>query len=222
MPEGTPGRRFLRDAALPRIARYLSGVRHFDDAALARLLTPGAAAILARRSDPFAAHVARGAALAYPARLQALDVATYLPGDILTKVDRMSMAHSLEARVPLLDHRLVELAATLPARLAIRGGSGKHLFKQAMTGVVPDEIFARPKKGFSVPLGYWFREGLADFLGDHLLGRRALLHGWLRRDAVESLFAAYRESGRGEYLGRLWSLLVLELWHRRLSEETAA
>jgi asparagine synthase (glutamine-hydrolysing) len=160
-------------------------------------------------------------ALDFPARLQALDVATYLPGDILTKVDRMSMAHSLEARVPLLDHTLVEFAAGVPAALALRGGAGKQLFKKALEGLVPAEILTRPKKGFSVPLTYWFRQGLADFIGDHLLGPRALAHGWLRRRGVEALFARYRRRGRADDLGRLWTLLVLELWHRRLVEDQA-
>ena len=222
LPEGARGKRYLADAARPRIARYLAGVRHFDAAALAALLSGDAAAALQHRDrDPFAPAVARGWALAYPARLQALDVATYLPGDILTKVDRMSMAHSLEARVPLLDHTLVELAASLPPHLAFEGGAGKRLVKKALRGLVPDEIFARPKKGFSVPLTYWFREGLGDFLGDHLLGPGALAHGWLRRAEVERLFEAHRRTGRSEYLGQLWTLLVLELWHRGLLESTA-
>ena len=218
LPDGTRGKRYLADAALPRMARYLAGVSHFDAPALAALVDGDAAAAVARAGDVFAPHVAHGAGLRYPARLQALDIATYLPGDILTKVDRMSMAHSLEARVPLLDHTLVEFAARLPARLALRGGTGKSLFKQALAGLVPDAILARPKKGFSVPLTYWFRDGLAEFLGDHLLGPHALGHGWLRRAAVEQLFANFRRTGRSSYLGQLWTLLVLELWYRGLTE----
>jgi asparagine synthase (glutamine-hydrolysing) len=218
LPDGTRGKRYLADAALPRMARYLAGVSHFDAPALAALVDGDAAAAVARAGDVFAPHVAHGAGLRYPARLQALDIATYLPGDILTKVDRMSMAHSLEARVPLLDHTLVEFAARLPARLALRGGTGKSLFKQALAGLVPDAILARPKKGFSVPLTYWFRDGLAEFLGDHLLGPHALGHGWLRRAAVEQLFADFRRTGRSSYLGQLWTLLVLELWYRGLTE----
>src|SRR5205823_4881293 len=94
---------------------------------------------------------------------------TYLPLDILTKVDRMSMAHSLEARVPLLDHELVELAARLPPSLHLHGKTSKYLFKRAMAGILPDEIISRRKQGFAVPLGRWFRGGLHDLARDVLL-----------------------------------------------------
>jgi asparagine synthase (glutamine-hydrolysing) len=222
LPDGTPGKAFLRDAALPRADRYLSAVSHFDEAALAGLLSGDAAAALARRDAIFPAHLARGRGLPFPARLQHLDVATYLPGDILTKVDRMSMAHSIEARVPLLDHALVEFAAGLPAELAFGAGGGKHFFKRALAGIVPDAILTRPKKGFSVPLSFWFRDGLGDYLGDHLLAPDALAHGWIDRTATERLFARFRRTGRSGYLGQLWSLLVFELWHRGLRDTAVA
>ena len=116
--------------------------------------------------------MARGHGLPFPARLQHLDVATYLPGDILTKVDRMSMAHSIEARVPLLDHTLVEFAAGLPASLAFGGGAGKHFFKRALVGMVPDAILTRPKKGFR-SLSYGFVTASRVF-GDTFGGARSL------------------------------------------------
>src|SRR4029079_16340609 len=87
---------------------------------------------------------------------QDMDLDGYLPLDILTKVDRMSMAHSLEARVPLLDHELVEFAATIPPELQLRHGTKKYLFKRALRGILPDAIIDRPKQGFAVPLGRWF------------------------------------------------------------------
>ena len=222
LPEDAPGKRYLHDAALPRIDGYLAGITHFSAAALARVLTAdGAARMADRRLDVFAPHLARGRDLDFPARLQHLDFATYLPGDILTKVDRMSMAHSIEARVPLLDHTLVEFAAGLPARLALRGGAGKRLFKRALAGVVPETILTRPKKGFSVPLTYWFGEGLGEFLGDHLLGPRSLAAGFIDRGAVERLFTLFRRTRRDDYLGQLWSLLVYELWHRGVRDGAA-
>ena len=220
LPEGTPGKAFLHDATLPRTERYIAGITHFGEAALACLLTGDAALALSKRDAIFSAHVARGRGLAFPARLQHLDVATYLPGDILTKVDRMSMAHSIEARVPLLDHTLVEFAAGLPAHLAFGDGGGKHFFKRALAGLVPDAILKRPKKGFSVPLAFWFRGGLGDYLGDHLLGPGALKHGWIDRTATERLFTQFRRTGRSGYLAQLWSLLVFELWHRGMREAT--
>jgi asparagine synthase (glutamine-hydrolysing) len=89
--------------------------------------------------------------------LQRLDMKNYLPLDILTKVDRMSMAHSIETRVPLLDHKLVEFAATIPPELNLHNGTTKYVLKQAMRGILPEEIIDRPKQGFAIPLGYWFR-----------------------------------------------------------------
>ena len=218
LPDGTPGKRFLHDARLSRIDRYLAGITHASDAALVGLLSADGAQALARGDDTFGAHVARGRLLPFPARLQHLDVATYLPGDILTKVDRMSMAHSIEARVPLLDHTLVEFAAGLPSALAFSNGAGKHLFKRALAGVVPDAILNRPKKGFSVPLAFWFRDGLADFIGDHLLGGGTVAAGWVDGRAVARVFERFRATGRQSDLAQLWSVLMLEIWHRGLRE----
>src|SRR5207253_1535968 len=104
-------------------------------------------------ADAFAAAHARD----FVSQMTLVDVATYLPGDILTKVDRVSMAVSLEARVPLLDHPLVEFALGLPADLKIRDGTGKRVFRRAIRGLVPPEVLDHPKLGFAVPLGPWFR-----------------------------------------------------------------
>jgi asparagine synthase (glutamine-hydrolysing) len=223
LPEATPGKGYLHAMSLPRVERYVHDVRHFAPAHLGALLDGPAAAALRRAGmDGFAAQVARGRSLAFPGRLQCLDLETYLPGDILTKVDRMSMAHSIEARVPLLDHRLVEFAAALPGRYTLNGGRGKYLFKKVLHGLVPDAILTRAKKGFSVPLAYWFRDGLADFLGDHLLGPGARSREYVRRAPVERLFELYRRTGRRGYLDQLWTLVVLELWRRQLDTEVAA
>src|SRR6185369_6842174 len=97
------------------------------------------------------------------------DINRYLPLDILTKVDRMTMAHSIEARPPLLDHKLVEFAATVPAHMRLRNGTTKYLLKEAMRGVLPDGIIDRPKQGFAVPVAQWFRGELSGFVRDLLL-----------------------------------------------------
>jgi asparagine synthase (glutamine-hydrolysing) len=222
LPEGTFGKNYLRAMSLPRVERYVEEVGHFSYAALAALAAGPLATIVGRArgaSDMLTPDIARGCALGFPARLQCLDIETYLPGDILTKVDRMSMAHSIEARVPLLDHTLVEFAAGLPARLTLRAGQGKYLFKRALAGMVPAPILTRPKKGFAVPLTYWFKAGLQEFLGDHLLGTGALSREYVRRDYVERLFDLFRRTGRAGYLEQLWTLLVLELWRRQLAAE---
>src|SRR5581483_575221 len=105
-----------------------------------------------------------------------------------TKVDRMTMAHSLEARPPLLDHKLVEFAATVPARFRLRNGTTKYLFKRAMRGLLPDSIIDRQKHGFAVPLARWFRGELADFARDLLLSPTARQRGILDPDYVSRMF----------------------------------
>src|SRR2546430_1320615 len=121
-------------------------------------------------ADAFAAAHARD----FVSQMTLVDVATYLPGDILTKVDRVSMAVSLEARVPLLDHALVEFALALPADLKIRDGTGKRVFRRAIRGLVPPEVLDHPKLGFAVPLGPWFRGPLR-----HRIDRLAPAHDGL-------------------------------------------
>src|SRR5204863_4571132 len=101
--------------------------------------------------------------------IQYCDINNYLPLDILTKVDRMTMAHSIEARPPLLDHKLVEFAARVPAHMRLRGGTTKYLLKRAMRGILPDGIIDRPKQGLAVPLAHWLRGEIAGFTRDLLL-----------------------------------------------------
>jgi asparagine synthase (glutamine-hydrolysing) len=141
------------------------------------------------------------------------DLQTYLPLDVLTKVDRMTMAHSVEARPPLLDHRLVEFAATIPARFRLRGGTTKYLLKQAMRGILPDEIIDRKKQGFAVPLAKWFRGPLAGFARDVLLSDSCRRRGVLNTDYIEQLLRLHQ---RGRNLDlQLWTTLSFEMWCRR-------
>jgi len=153
-------------------------------------------------------------------RLQDLDLRTYLPGDILTKVDRMSMAHSLETRVPLLDHKLVEFAATIPPRFRLRGGTTKYIFKRAMRGILPDEIIDRPKHGFAVPLGRWFRGRLRSVVQDLLLSERCRARGIFNARYIEHLLLM-QERGR-DLDFQLWTLMSFELWCRRFLDGGAA
>jgi asparagine synthase (glutamine-hydrolysing) len=144
--------------------------------------------------------------------LQRLDVKNYLPLDILTKVDRMSMAHSIETRVPLLDHKLVEFAATIPPEMNLRDGTTKYVLKQAMRGILPDGIIDRSKHGFAVPLGYWFRGKLGAYVRDLLLGDSARRRGFFNGPYIEDLVARH-ERGRNLDL-QLWTLISFELWAR--------
>jgi asparagine synthase (glutamine-hydrolysing) len=144
---------------------------------------------------------------------QYADIQHWLPGDILTKVDRTSMAVSLEAREPLLDHRLVEFAATLPPALRLRGGQGKWLMKKALEPWLPKEILYRPKMGFVTPVSAWFRDALAGEAA--LLARSPVLASWFEPAAIERLAADHR-AGRAEHGRTLWQLVMLERSMRRL------
>ncbi|WP_353229200.1 XrtA/PEP-CTERM system amidotransferase [Novosphingobium sp.] len=150
-------------------------------------------------------------------RAQYADLKWYLPGDILTKVDRTSMAVSLEAREPLLDHRLIEFAARLPEDVRVRGTTGKWLMKQAMRGQLPDDVLFRPKMGFVTPIAAWLRGPLAD--ATRGIGQRGLLadSGWFAPDRIAAL-ADDHLSGRADTSRTLWQLLMLEKSLARLTE----
>jgi asparagine synthase (glutamine-hydrolysing) len=141
------------------------------------------------------------------------DLATYLPCDLMTKVDIASMAHSLEARCPLLDYRVVELAASWPAAIKYRLGRGKRILQQAFGDLLPREVFMRAKMGFGVPLDAWLRAELKP-LTDELLGPAAVSRrGWFRSDSVQRLIAEHH-TGRSDHSARIWALIVLESWCR--------
>jgi asparagine synthase (glutamine-hydrolysing) len=141
------------------------------------------------------------------------DTFNYLPNDLLVKVDIASMAVSLEARSPFLDHHLMEFAASLPARYKLRGLTTKHLLKKALRGMLPAENLTRRKMGFGVPLSHWFRGKLKGFLAETLLAERALRRGYFKPDAVRRVIAQHSD-GQRDHSHQLWTLLMLELWHQ--------
>jgi asparagine synthase (glutamine-hydrolysing) len=143
-----------------------------------------------------------------------LDLTTYLPEDILFKVDVASMACSLECRSPFLDHKLIEFAATLPGRYKLSaGGRHKHILKEAFADWLPRGFMDRPKKGFSVPLTRWLREDLAEMMRDTLVSRRTLAR-WCRQDRIER-YVDEHVSGRAAHSAKLWPLFVLAIWMDR-------
>ncbi|AMV33560.1 Asparagine synthetase 1 [Pirellula sp. SH-Sr6A] len=144
----------------------------------------------------------------------AADLQTYMPCDLMTKVDIASMAHSLEARQPLLDYRLVEWAASLPSSLKLRGSVGKYLLRETFADLLPAAIWNRPKMGFGVPIARWFRTSLRDRTYDALLSSETKCHRYFRKEAIQSLVDAHM-SGRENQAYRLWNLLMFELWLRR-------
>jgi asparagine synthase (glutamine-hydrolysing) len=219
MPEGMRGRRFLRHLALDGPRRYLDSqsIVHPDE--MERLFTPEAAARMAPY-DPWhgpMTHLCSGPD--WISAMQYGDLQGYLPLDVLTKVDRMTMAHSIEARPPLLDHRLVEFAATIPPELRYRDGTTKYLFKQALRGILPDRIIDRRKQGFAVPLARWFRGELSGYARDVLLSASSRQRGVLNPATVERWLQLHQ---RGRDLDlQLWTMLSFELWCRRFLDVQA-
>jgi asparagine synthase (glutamine-hydrolysing) len=164
---------------------------------------------------PPAAHTPRDLAT----RMMLGDLVGYLPDDILTKVDRASMAVSLEARVPLLDHRVVELAARLPLRMKIRHGAGKHILRELLARHVPRSLWERPKMGFGVPLADWLRGPLRPWAEDQLAEARLRREGVLDAVAVRSHWRAFADQGRGD-AHNLWDILMFQSWHEHTLAST--
>jgi asparagine synthase (glutamine-hydrolysing) len=213
MPEGMRGRNFLHHFSLPPAERYIDALTIFRREARQRLFRGEALEqmpAIDRCSHTLRSH--QGTNGDWLSALQYLDFKTYLPLDILTKVDRMSMAHSLEARVPLLDHRLVEFAATIPPELKLSNGITKRIFKRAMRSVLADAILDRPKHGFAVPLARWFRGQLGSFVRDLLLSDTCQQRGIFNPRHLELLLAQLK---RGRDLDlQLWTLISFEMWCR--------
>jgi asparagine synthase (glutamine-hydrolysing) len=143
------------------------------------------------------------------ALVQYIDMHTYLVGDINTKVDRASMAHSLEVREPMMDHELVEWAARLPSELKLKGAEGKHVLKRALEPALPSEVLYRTKMGFAVPLARWFRGPLRQRVRDSLLGSRLLDSGYFDAACVQRLIDEH-QSGVRDHATPLWTLLMFD------------
>jgi asparagine synthase (glutamine-hydrolysing) len=139
------------------------------------------------------------------------DVNTYLPGDLLVKADRMSMAASLEGRSPFLDHELVEWTARLPEKWKMQGRQGKRLLKRAFAGYLPDEVLHHRKQGFGIPLGAWFPGPLSGWAKQALLGGNNALGSWFNTGQIETMLIEHN-SGRVDHGKRIWALLMLSLW----------
>jgi len=220
----------------PEAERYLEFVAHFPGDERRALYTPElaerfradqtvlrfAARLAALGGGPGPRGEARGEADhdAVVNRLCALDLETYLPDDILTKVDIASMTHSLEARAPFCDHHVVEMGARLPAAAKLHHLEGKVWFKQAFADLLPPAILERGKRGFALPTRHWLAGKLHGFARETLLATRARERGLFRPQAVEALLDRHKA---GEDHGeRIWNLLILEIWFRELMDGRAA
>ena len=207
--------RFLETVATPPTERYGRLMEVFPSDLRAQLWT--ADAMVATRS---AAELLGPAPAAGITGLQLLDVATYLPGDLLPKADLASMAHSLELRSPLLDHAVLELGLSLPDHLKLRGRVGKQALRLAFAADLPPVVADRGKTGFGIPIGRWFREDLRVLGGDLLLGNRTRERGYFSPATVERLLDEH-VAGTADHAHRLWCLLMLELWLRTWVEAEA-
>jgi len=143
--------------------------------------------------------------------LQYLDIKTYLSEDILVKVDRATMASSLEARVPLLDHRLLEFLARVPVNYKINGKTSKWILREAIKDWLPPRFLDRPKHGFAVPLAYWFRNNLAQFVKDRILGKRFLRRGFFQKKPIEKIIKEHQRGIRSWSVA-IWTLLMFDEW----------
>jgi len=215
IPRATYGKNFLRNASLDPDARYVDSISYFDEELKRSLLSSCLRGSLNGRdsSAAFRRLLAEPQSSERLDHLLYLDSKTYLPGDILTKVDRMSMAHSIEAREPLLDHKLIEFVQSVPASLKLRGSVSKHILKSAVRGLIPDEIVTRQKQGFGVPIRGWFNNELRELLYDTLTDSRTRQRGYFNQKAVEEILDEHRRRRRDNST-HLWGLLTLELWHR--------
>jgi len=215
-------RRFLAVASRPMAERYPRWLKMFQDESKTRLYSPEFSGLLNGQSAGSLNALFNGSppshSPTYPPThpidaAMAIDVASYLPYDLLVKVDITSMANSLEARSPFLDHEVMEFAARLPVEIKFRGGRLKSLLKRAFADLLPPENVNRRKMGFGVPVGQWFRGPLRDLLRDTLFSPRSLERGYFRETEVRRLVDEHM-GRRADHSFQLWNLLMLELWHR--------
>ena len=209
-------KRFIQSASLPKVERYLGWVSVFDGEAKQELYTENftrqtqgdsAATML----DPWFAR-ANGSGIVDAALLT--DIMTYLPNDLLVKVDIATMANSLEARSPFLDHHVIEFAASLPEKYKLRRLTTKYLLKQMLRKLLPAENLDRRKMGFGVPIGHWLRGKLQPLLRETLLAEASLKRGLFKPEAVKHLVELHTR-GERDFSPKLWTLLMLELWFQR-------
>jgi asparagine synthase (glutamine-hydrolysing) len=216
-------KKFLSGLGYPPELRHAVWLGSFGPDELPALLTPEIWREV-QPDDLFSevqahAHAARGRD--WLATLLYLDAKMYLQDDVLVKVDRASMACSLEVRCPYLDTAVVSFASRLPGRRKLRGFTTKYLLKRSMHGLLPPETLRRPKKGFGIPLGSWIRSELSDLFHETLAPSRLAAQGILRPDTVTRLMREHA-AGRRDHRKKLWNLFVFETWYRRYVDGHAA
>ncbi len=222
LPEKAKGKNFLYNTSLDAIGRYIDSISQFGKLKKRAFYTDKFRSNLegCKSAERIYQSIARSVSTGNPIdNLLYLDSKTYLPGDILTKVDRMSMAASLEARVPLLDQDLIDFVTQrIPTSFKLKGLETKHIFKLALKGMVPDEILHREKQGFGVPIKDWINSELRDEIRDTLLDSRTIGRGYFDFKYIRSLLEEHHNNRR-DHSSQLWVLFMLERWHREFVDK---
>ena len=214
-----PGRRlrkFMESLSYPREQRYTRWISVFDNDRKDKLYTPSfKEAVKGIDSfDYLIGNFKNSGSEDFLDSTLLTDIMTYLPGDLLVKMDIATMANSLEARSPFLDHKFMEFAAGIPSNLKLKGfNTSKYVLKKAFSGFIPQPILRRGKMGFGVPISQWFRNELKEYAYDILLSRRSLERGCFMEESLKSILDEH-SSLRYDHGDRLWALLNFELWQR--------
>jgi asparagine synthase (glutamine-hydrolysing) len=222
LPHNFRGKNYLYNISLDAVDRYIDSISHFNGNRKKLLYSKdflgklnGGFGAGEREFKRYAESVSTGNPID---NLLYLDSKTYLPGDILTKVDRMTMATSLEARVPLLDHKLIEFVVQIPTALKIKGTETKYILKRAMEGIVPREILYREKQGFGVPINEWINAQLRTRIHSDLSDEKTQARGYFEKSYIQNLLDEH-SNNRRDHSHALWLLWMLELWHRKFVDD---
>lgn len=218
LPEGMYGRGYLLRGTTPLEERFLGNAKIFSEDMKAEVVRMDREMLRTYRNPVQVAKTFydKTGHLDPVSRMQYIDMNLWLPGDILMKADKMTMAHSLELRVPFLDVELYEVARRIPAKYRIAEGTTKYIFRKAMEGIIPDAILHRPKLGFPVPMRDWLK-GAA---GDRVLEEIASggIEDYIRIEAMQAMLKKHRD-GQGDYSRRLWTIYMFALWHATYMED---
>lgn len=218
LPHGALGKNYLFNISLDAAGRYIDSISHFNGQRKRGLYSNKQRTKMNgsfERGEKLFREIAVSSASEDAfANLLYLDSKTYLPSDILTKVDRMSMTSSLETRSPLLDHKLIEYVTRIPSSMKLKGREAKYIFKKAIRDLVPSEILHREKQGFGVPINEWINLQLEERITSDLSSRRFTDRGYFEPKYVNVLLDEHRR-GRRDHSHALWTLWMLEFWHRR-------
>ncbi len=227
LPESTENKnlikrtkRFIQALNLPEGHQYFKWLLHFDENEKRKLYTEDFLKIVEgiNSYDLFFKIYNSQSCNDIVDKTIATDIQTYLSDDLLVKMDRATMANSIEARSPLLDQKIVEFSATIPSTYKIRFNQLKYILKKAYWDVIPQQILRRGKMGFGVPIGKWFRSSLKDFVKSVLLDKKTLERGYFKPTEIENLIENH-QNGFQDNGYKLWSLIILELWHREFIDK---